>query len=622
MGIQAEGKRKAPGREPAKAQAESGGEARSARLRDRLAGFLSRVSIRARMILIYALILNVFFAISLLFFLHIRDHYKDSLQRQTSDLLYMASHYLTTSMKDMEQETYHLVTDHALQTDMRAYLDARTLSLKVSLWSGLNDLILQYAGNSSYISSITMLSGGEVSTRGRTSFTEATEDLNAVAAVAEGREGAAVWLVSQADPATVLLARNVREIRDMSLKTMGQVIYRIRLDKMAAEFLSGHEYLSPDTPLVISDPESGRILYPVEGEDAALYRMAAAVPDGAFERLRTAQGASYLVLSQRLPSSWRCSLLVSYDELTAPIRRIFLLTILIMLCVTVAMIGGSSVFAVAFTKHFSVLQRKMERVEANNLEPMETETDYTLRRDEIGYLHQAFDRMVRKLRRLIDENYTNQLLLRDARIHSLEEQLNPHFLYNTLDLIYWDAKMAGQDNICAVTDALGSLLRASMQKNRETDTLREELELADCYMEIQRQRFGERLVYEKAVDETLLNAAVPVMCIQPLLENAMAYGVENSAEPCVVRLTAGLEAGDLRLSVMNEGSSFPEELLRRLESGELKPQKHGIALINIDTRVRLLYGEAYGLRFHNRNNATHEETAEVEIRLPLKEEKE
>ena len=587
--------------------------------RERLAAALSRISIRSRLILIYALILLIFFSVSTAFFVQVRNHYTEDLQHQTSDLLYMISFYLTVSMEEMEQETYHLVTDHTLQPEMRDYLDAQTASRKVSLWSSMNDLVLQYAGNSPYISSVTLVSDGAVSTRGRTSYTESREDLEQVIRTADAHEGGAVWLVSHADPETVLLARSVREIRNMSLKTMGYVIYRIRLDRIAADMLSGHDFLSHDTPLVISDPESGMILYPSGGQNAALYQTAANVPDGAFERIRAGGGASYVVLSRQLPSSWRCSLLVSYDELTGPMRRIFLVILIVMACVTVAMFAGASAFAVAFTKHFSVLQQKMERVEANHLEPMETETDYSARRDEIGYLHQAFDRMVRKLRQLIDENYTNQLLLRDAQIQSLVEQLNPHFLYNTLDLIYWDAKVAGQDNICTITDALGSLLRASLSKRRETVPLREELELTDSYMEIQRQRFGERLVYKKEIDEQLLMQAVPFMCLQPLLENAVRYGVENSAVPCRVCLKAAREGGDILLTVMNEASSFPDNLLSRLESGELKPQSHGIALVNIQTRIQLLYGEGYGLSFANAQNEECEETAAVTVRLPMKE---
>ena len=238
--------------------------------RERLAAALSRISIRSRLILIYALILLTFFSVSTAFFVQGRNHYTEDLQHQTSDLLYMISFYLTVSMEEMEQETYHLVTDHTLQSEMRDYLDAQTESRKVSLWSSMNDLVLQYAGNSPYISSVTLVSDGAVSTRGRTSYTESREDLEQVIRTADAHEGGAVWLVSHADPETVLLARSVREIRNMRLKTMGYVIYRIRLDRIAADMLSGHDFLSHDTPLVISDPESGMILYPSGGQNAAL----------------------------------------------------------------------------------------------------------------------------------------------------------------------------------------------------------------------------------------------------------------------------------------------------------------------------------------------------------------
>ena len=102
--------------------------------------------------------------------------------------------------------------------------------------------------------------------------------------------------------------------------------------------------------------------------------------------------------------------------------------------------------------YFSILQMKMKRVSSGNLEPMATDCNYQERGDEIGFLNCCFDQMLLDLRRLTEENEKKQQLLREAQIRSLEQQMNPHFLYNTLDLVYWKAKINGEKEICTITE--------------------------------------------------------------------------------------------------------------------------------------------------------------------------
>ncbi len=189
----------------------------------------------------------------------------------------------------------------------------------------------------------------------------------------------------------------------------------------------------------------------------------------------------------------------------------------------------------------------------------------------------------------------NQQLLREAQIRSLEQQMNPHFLYNTLDLVYWKAKINGEKEICTITESLAKLLQSSLSCHKDVNSLKQELELCQYYMKIQKMRFCEKLIYQERLDPTLLNAQVPYLCIQPLLENAVKYGVEQALDFCTVILSAKIENGILIISVENDGSEAPEDLMKMLYQGEKKPQGHGIGLINIDKRTKLLFGSEYGL---------------------------
>ena len=203
--------------------------------------------------------------------------------------------------------------------------------------------------------------------------------------------------------------------------------------------------------------------------------------------------------------------------------------------------------------------------------------------------------MLLDLRRLTEENDKKQQLLREAQIHSLEQQMNPHFLYNTLDLVYWRAKMGGQEEICMITESLAKLLQSALSRHKEVDSLKRELELCQYYMKIQKMRFDEKLIYQEVYDPALLNAQVPYLCIQPLLENAVKYGVEQTLDSCTVTLKIEIKDGVLIISVENDGSEAPEDLMTLLYRGEKKPQGHGIGLINIDKRTKLLFGAEYGI---------------------------
>lgn len=126
---------------------------------------------------------------------------------------------------------------------------------------------------------------------------------------------------------------------------------------------------------------------------------------------------------------------------------------------------------------------KMKRVSSGNLEPMATDCNYQDRGDEIGFLNCCFDQMLLDLRRLTEENEKKQQLLREAQIRSLEQQMNPHFLYNTLDLVYWKAKINGEKEICTITESLAKLLQSSLSCHKDVNSLKQELELCPVLYE-------------------------------------------------------------------------------------------------------------------------------------------
>jgi len=184
----------------------------------------------------------------------------------------------------------------------------------------------------------------------------------------------------------------------------------------------------------------------------------------------------------------------------------------------------------------------------------------------------------------------------------LESQINPHFLYNTLETINWRAKALRDEQISSMVESLGTLLRATLSNKKPLVTLDYETKLARSYMTIQKIRFEDRLVFSIDCREELGQALILPLTIQPLLENAIRYGMEEMMETCEIGIYAFKEGDLLIAEVSNQGSSFEEGLLEKLQDGTRNAHGFGIGLVNIHQRIQMLFGEDYGLSFKNQDD--------------------
>ena len=227
--------------------------------------------------------------------------------------------------------------------------------------------------------------------------------------------------------------------------------------------------------------------------------------------------------------------------------------------------------------------------------------DYQTRTDEIGKLHQQCDLMIQRIQTLIQKNYVNEILKRDAQLKALEMQINPHFLYNTLESINWRAKAIGNTQISQMTESLGTLLRATLGNKTSLVHLSYELELVNCYLTIQKLRFEDELEYHLSVADDIDDPVLPPLSIQPLVENAIHYGMEDMDEICHIFITISRDHDHLFIKVQNDGSLMEENLMEKLQNKQVRTGGFGLGILNIDKRIKLLLGDSYGLSFSNEN---------------------
>lgn len=245
-------------------------------------------------------------------------------------------------------------------------------------------------------------------------------------------------------------------------------------------------------------------------------------------------------------------------------------------------------------------------------EPVSSDgTPYQHRYDEIGDLHRGFDWMTREWNRLNQEKEEQHNLLQEKQIQQLRAQIQPHFLYNTLESIYCLARGAEDQRIAVMTSALGKLLRASLNDKRDIVTVKDDLQLANKYLSIQQIRYGERLRIENDIDEEILPCAIPAMTIQPLVENAIHHAAEKMLEPCVIQITGRKTADGVEIIVQDNGPGMEDDILEKLESGAVQPEGLGIGLRNIHKRIQHAFSVEYGLRIKSDGNG-----AQVMVHLP------
>ena len=234
---------------------------------------------------------------------------------------------------------------------------------------------------------------------------------------------------------------------------------------------------------------------------------------------------------------------------------------------------------------------------------------------EFASLYAHLNEMSRELKEQFERLYLEQQALQQAKVRALQMQINPHFLNNTLEIINWEARIAGNDRISDMIEALSVMLDAALDRSgRGTTPLREEIRYADAYLYIIHERLGDGLTVEKQVEEAILDTLIPRLILQPIVENAVEHDLTPARGGHLI-IRALQESGDLVLEVEHDGhlsQTDQQNIQALLDSAENRPGGH-VGLKNVHQRLRLLYGEKGSLTVEN----TKAGTILVRVRLPL-----
>ncbi|MNI53393.1 putative sensor-like histidine kinase [compost metagenome] len=219
--------------------------------------------------------------------------------------------------------------------------------------------------------------------------------------------------------------------------------------------------------------------------------------------------------------------------------------------------------------------------------------------------------MVLNLRKLIERLSEEQQRKEEARFQALQAQVKPHFLFNTLNSIKWMARLSGAEHVSQMITSLGKLLSYAMNNNREVTTLKEELDFLQSYVNLQNIRFNNEVSLEMCIPEAILEAKLLKFTLQPLVENSIMHG---NRSPLHITIEADMDHEDLLIVVKDNGLGSQRPSSSSVGDKQLTSSKFsGIGLTNINDRLKLHFGEGYGLTFESGET----EGVAVTVRIPF-----
>ncbi|NQX63614.1 sensor histidine kinase [Paenibacillus qinlingensis] len=319
-----------------------------------------------------------------------------------------------------------------------------------------------------------------------------------------------------------------------------------------------------------------------------------------------------LVSTHRLePLEWSIVSVIPIDEITVERKEINKLIIWIgSLCLLLAFIV-SYLLSRSITRPIFQLSRTMRDIRTGHL----TVRSSYQSSDEIGYLNDVFNNLMDRIEELVAENVEEQKTKAEIEFKLLQTQVQPHFLYNTLETIISLIKLNMKTEAITATKYMANFYKISLSKGNDIITLREEMQLSESYLEIQQLRYVEYMAYTMDIDEDIMSCSISKLTLQPIVENAIYHGLKRKTEKGLLRITGRRMGDEVRIEIYDNGVGIEESqikgLLREVSDSS---ERTGFGVRSVHNRIRMLYGDRYGLELESEIGLY----TRVTIRLPFK----
>ncbi|WP_046173453.1 cache domain-containing sensor histidine kinase [Domibacillus indicus] len=414
-------------------------------------------------------------------------------------------------------------------------------------------------------------------------------------------------------PPYLLLKKQVTDVDNR--KTLGTIFLAVNLAFIEEVLYDVEE--NENAAMWVMDKGGQVIFHTDAGEIGTLSSEIREYPllNGSFQA-REDGGRTLISVNQSARHNWILVHRIPLKDLTVGtdvVRNATIFTFLTLVAITTLI----SVFlAWSVTKPIKRLGRAMQEVEEGNWNvsiPIQAQ-------DEVGALAQSFDSMLAEIRELIEKNYTTELRQKNAELYALQSQINPHFMYNTLQTINMAVEDGESDTVIEMVTLLGRMLRYSLSNKDRLVPISQETAHIEDYLKIQKYRFEERLTYLVQTEADADVYAVPKFILQPIVENSIKYGLEKRKglhiEIWVEEMLNARGEKDIVFTIRDNGPGIEEETLEelkaKLQSDPMGKRDSGFGILNVHARVMLMFGSRYELQVES----FAEKGTEITIQIP------
>ena len=522
--------------------------------------------------------------------------YDEQIYAKSSQVLMMSSNSIEEKLERVEEVSYEIAVDPDIQ---RILIELQGNVEKYDIYrleQEIEDKLVKYVGSEKYIQSIFLYdSAGREFLAGSSSNPLKEKDKDLALNQADKYEGENHWMEIDGYNGYLTSVRLIRSYENLNFEKIGKLLVRVNLDTIVSDLPKPTGDLAGN--IVISDGD--HVFYSEKGmDDLNNYHFVAKNEQGyGIEKINGER--SFVNHFTTDFEGWTYWSIIPFNKMFSKITAVKYSLVFVFMLMFIILIALGFNFLRRITNPILELAGTMQKVQNGNFNIVNSLNPSKIYEDEVGILYRNFKTMIQRIDELIQENYAKQLLIKETEFKALQSQINPHFLYNTLESINWLAIINKQKQISSMVEALGNLMRNSIDFKEDIITVEEELEIVNSYLTIQKYRFDDRLEFQLGVPSHFMKCRIPKLILQPLLENSFKHAVETSVYTSVIKLEAYQEEDKLFIRVEDNGPGIDPLILEKVKEGKVKPKGSGIGLNNIDNRIKLFTGEEYGLRIEN-----------------------
>lgn len=521
--------------------------------------------------------------------------YNNEIYRQSAQALSVSSNSIEAELKKMERLSYQVSVDEYLQ-DYLLELKNKTYEFdRFIIGRKLRERLVQIGALNKYVNSLQVYDwfGTEYKV-GNQSLELNKKRLDEIKEKTKLKEGGSEWVFPNDSDSAFIVARDMRYYLSLSpsLEQIGQTVVRFDIGEIVSDIVGN---LDKDGTDFLMIDEQEELIYSLHNDLSEKYIINHINDDKGYRLIEIDGDQYFAIYSPSNDYNWTYVFLSPYNSLfkaITSVRTAVIITYTILFLIV--MILGLR-FTTNLTRPVESLNKKMQQVQTGEIDFLVAENETRFPNDELGEMHDNFTTMMSQINTLIEENYKKQIVIKDAEYKNLQAQINPHFLYNTLESINWAAKKGGQNDISEISESLGRLMRSSINMKTTLVTLKEELKVVNSYIIIQSYRFKERLAFNLDISEEIMDCKVPKFVLQPLIENSIHYGLQHMIGVCKITVSGKLVGNDVILTVIDNGPGMDKQYLEQLHLETYESKGTGLGLKNIRERIRFLFGEPYGI---------------------------